>query len=75
MWGAVWDRLSPVTTVIGALGIVAFLLTLGTDGGPAEAAFALMASPSMHYAKFAFVAAALTLASCIMSRPSKQGPA
>nr|WP_234710377.1 DUF3693 domain-containing protein [Xanthomonas citri] len=51
-WGVVWDRLSPVTTVIGALALVA----VGMHAGAHEALLTALSplaltAPSIHYAK------------------------
>ncbi|WP_139370939.1 DUF3693 domain-containing protein, partial [Xanthomonas cissicola] len=53
-WSALWDRLSPVTTVIGALALVA----VGMHAGAHEALLTALSplaltAPSIHYAKWA----------------------
>ncbi|MGV7186119.1 DUF3693 domain-containing protein [Xanthomonas axonopodis] len=52
-WGVVWDRLSPVTTVIGGLALVA----IGIHAGAHEALLTALSplaltAPSIHYAKW-----------------------
>ncbi|AQU45388.1 DUF3693 domain-containing protein [Xanthomonas oryzae] len=51
-WSVVWDRLSPVTTVIGALALVA----IGMHAGAHEALLTALSPlvitlPDIHYAK------------------------
>lgn len=48
MWSAVWDRLSPVTTVIGVALLIGFAPQTKADPGAT-----LTDAPPMHYAKSA----------------------
>lgn len=62
-WGVVWDRLSPVTTVIGALALVA----VGMHAGAHEALLTALSplaltGPSIHYAKWAVLTLLCALA-------------
>ncbi|MFB6485262.1 DUF3693 domain-containing protein [Xanthomonas perforans] len=50
-WSVVWDRLSPVTTVIGALALVAIGMHAGAHETLLTALSPLALTPSIHYAK------------------------
>ncbi|WP_235646357.1 DUF3693 domain-containing protein [Xanthomonas citri] len=53
-WSVVWDRLSPVTTVIGALALVAIGMHAGTHEALLTALSPVaLTAPSIHYAKLA----------------------
>ncbi|MGS0509248.1 DUF3693 domain-containing protein [Xanthomonas oryzae pv. oryzicola] len=55
-WSALWDRLSPVTTVIGALAVVAIGMHAGAHEGLLTAlSQAAITPPSIHYAKCGIV--------------------
>ncbi|MGS0539336.1 DUF3693 domain-containing protein [Xanthomonas oryzae] len=55
-WSALWDRLSPVTTVIGAVAVVAIGMHAGAHEGLLTAlSQAAITLPSIHYAKFGIV--------------------
>ncbi|ATB58725.1 putative filamentous phage Phi Lf replication initiation protein II [Xanthomonas citri pv. fuscans] len=51
-WSALWDRLSPVTTVIGALALVAIGMHIGAHEALLKALSPfVLTAPSIHYAK------------------------
>ncbi|ARR23712.1 DUF3693 domain-containing protein [Xanthomonas citri] len=62
-WSVVWDRLSPVTTVIGALALVAIGMHAGTHEALLTALSPVaLTAPSIHYAKLAVLTLLCALA-------------